>query len=123
MAVDCPYLFSILLTKVDNNFTSSKSVHIMTTDQHKIFTLSPFSACECNVEGSISIQCNSEGQCPCQPTVQGLKCDECKVSFYLTAILLYWALALKISSNRLTAKLTPEFLILSHLPSIPTPAA
>ncbi|KAL5265606.1 hypothetical protein ACHWQZ_G006355 [Mnemiopsis leidyi] len=38
--------------------------------------------CECNVEGSISIQCNSEGQCPCQPTVQGTKCDECKPGFF-----------------------------------------
>ena len=32
------------------------------------------------MKGSISVQCNSAGQCPCQPTVQGLKCDECKVS-------------------------------------------
>ena len=32
------------------------------------------------MKGSISVQCNSAGQCPCQPTVQGFKCDECKVS-------------------------------------------
>ena len=34
--------------------------------------------CDCNTEGSIAAQCNSEtGQCQCKPNVIGLKCDQC----------------------------------------------
>ena len=36
-------------------------------------------ACDCNAEGSLSLQCNqTNGLCPCLPSVQGEKCDRCQ---------------------------------------------
>ena len=31
--------------------------------------------CECNVNGSLSLQCNSDGKCACKDNVSGDKCD------------------------------------------------
>ena len=37
--------------------------------------------CDCNVEGSESLQCDDKGQCKCKPGFTGLKCDECLPEF------------------------------------------
>ncbi|XP_059150751.1 laminin subunit beta-1-like [Physella acuta] len=40
-------------------------------------------ACECDVTGSVSLECNpSGGQCECKPNVVGRKCDQCAPGTY-----------------------------------------
>lgn len=38
--------------------------------------------CNCNKEGSRSLQCNREGRCQCKPGVTGDKCDRCEANYY-----------------------------------------
>ena len=45
-----------------------------------MFCLIP--ACNCNVTGSLSLECNALGACTCKRNVQGLKCDQCKPGFF-----------------------------------------
>lgn len=40
------------------------------------------SGCDCNPDGSINLQCNNSGQCPCKPNVTGEKCDSCAPGFH-----------------------------------------
>ncbi|XP_012939269.1 laminin subunit alpha-3 [Aplysia californica] len=40
------------------------------------------SACLCNGQGSVLLQCDQAGQCPCKDSVQGEKCDACKPEFF-----------------------------------------
>ena len=39
-------------------------------------------ACVCNVEGSLSEQCNKDGKCTCKANIIGEKCDTCKDEFH-----------------------------------------
>nr|CAB3263374.1 laminin subunit gamma-1-like [Phallusia mammillata] len=39
-------------------------------------------ACECNVDGSASLQCNEDGRCDCKEGVLGIKCDQCQENYY-----------------------------------------
>ena len=38
--------------------------------------------CNCDPIGSKRPQCNSDGQCACQPGVHGPKCDKCKPGYF-----------------------------------------
>ena len=38
--------------------------------------------CECNADGSTSLQCDDIGQCPCLGHVAGLKCTQCALGYY-----------------------------------------
>lgn len=41
-----------------------------------------FSACNCNPEGSETLQCDHEtGHCKCREGIGGVKCDECARGF------------------------------------------
>lgn len=46
-----------------------------------IILLSP--ACNCNVNGSTSQECNNvTGACNCKPNITGAQCDRCKLNYY-----------------------------------------
>ncbi|XP_072530162.1 laminin subunit gamma-3 isoform X2 [Salminus brasiliensis] len=45
-------------------------------------SLLPCYNCSCNTMGSVSLQCDEEGECACRPSVMGLKCDVCKAGFH-----------------------------------------
>ncbi|XP_062845266.1 laminin subunit gamma-3 [Trichomycterus rosablanca] len=44
--------------------------------------LLPCSNCSCNIMGSLSLQCDEEGVCPCRPSMTGTKCDACKPGYH-----------------------------------------
>ncbi|XP_034047896.1 LOW QUALITY PROTEIN: laminin subunit gamma-3 [Thalassophryne amazonica] len=42
----------------------------------------PCFPCHCNINGSISLQCDAEGRCACRDGVIGQKCDTCQAGFH-----------------------------------------
>ncbi|KAM4876487.1 laminin subunit gamma-3 [Thomomys bottae] len=42
----------------------------------------PCQPCNCHPAGSLSLQCDHAGICPCKPTVTGWKCDRCRPGFH-----------------------------------------
>uniref|UniRef100_H3D7F3 Laminin, gamma 3 n=1 Tax=Tetraodon nigroviridis TaxID=99883 RepID=H3D7F3_TETNG len=42
----------------------------------------PCLPCNCNINGSVSLQCDAEGRCPCRAGVTGEKCDKCGPGFH-----------------------------------------
>ena len=41
-----------------------------------------FAACECDMTGSQSKNCDKSGQCECLPHIEGKKCDTCIPGFH-----------------------------------------
>ncbi|XP_018015390.1 laminin subunit gamma-1 isoform X2 [Hyalella azteca] len=39
-------------------------------------------ACNCDEQGSVILQCGSEGQCSCKPGVAGDKCERCQENYF-----------------------------------------
>ncbi|CAJ1070265.1 laminin subunit gamma-3 isoform X1 [Xyrichtys novacula] len=42
----------------------------------------PCKPCNCNINGSVSLQCDVEGRCACRVGVTGEKCDTCQAGFH-----------------------------------------
>ncbi|XP_056260145.1 laminin subunit gamma-3 [Seriola aureovittata] len=42
----------------------------------------PCLPCSCNINGSVSLQCDVEGRCACRVGVTGEKCDTCRAGFH-----------------------------------------
>nr|XP_020475128.1 laminin subunit gamma-3-like [Monopterus albus] len=42
----------------------------------------PCLPCNCNINGSVSLQCDVEGRCACRAGVTGGKCDTCQAGFH-----------------------------------------
>ena len=38
--------------------------------------------CNCNVDGSTSLQCKEDGSCDCNKYIDGDKCDQCMEQHY-----------------------------------------
>ena len=38
--------------------------------------------CNCNVDGSTSLQCKDDGSCDCNKYIDGDKCDQCMEQHY-----------------------------------------
>ena len=39
-------------------------------------------ACNCNIDGAESQDCNNVGKCSCKSNVIGQKCEKCKNEYY-----------------------------------------
>ncbi|KAM5298542.1 laminin subunit gamma-3 [Ctenodactylus gundi] len=42
----------------------------------------PCQPCDCHAAGSLRLQCDAAGTCPCKPAVTGWKCDRCLPGFH-----------------------------------------
>ena len=40
------------------------------------------SACNCDPEGSMDMQCDDYGNCPCNAGIEGKRCDRCMENKY-----------------------------------------
>ncbi|XP_068615316.1 laminin subunit gamma-3-like, partial [Brachionichthys hirsutus] len=51
-------------------------------NHHRKAEEEPCFPCNCNTNGSVSLQCDGEGRCACQVGVTGEKCDTCQAGFH-----------------------------------------
>uniref|UniRef100_A0A8C7XR11 Laminin, gamma 3 n=1 Tax=Oryzias sinensis TaxID=183150 RepID=A0A8C7XR11_9TELE len=51
-------------------------------NHYRVATEDPCLPCNCNINGSVSLQCNAEGRCVCRPGVTGAKCNMCQDGFH-----------------------------------------
>nr|XP_040053897.1 laminin subunit gamma-3 isoform X2 [Gasterosteus aculeatus aculeatus] len=51
-------------------------------DHYRASAEEPCLPCNCNVNGSVSLQCDGEGRCACSAGVTGEKCDACRAGFH-----------------------------------------
>uniref|UniRef100_A0A3B5B3F7 Laminin subunit gamma-3-like n=1 Tax=Stegastes partitus TaxID=144197 RepID=A0A3B5B3F7_9TELE len=51
-------------------------------NHHRKSTEEPCLPCNCNINGSVSLQCDVEGRCACRAGVTGEKCDTCQAGFH-----------------------------------------
>lgn len=59
------------------------SVYLIEYQEHYRWTISFLAECECDPEGSYSLQCEERtGQCLCKDSVEGRKCDRCVENKY-----------------------------------------
>ena len=56
-------------------YVSFKSECVLIKVKHYLTDL--YLDCGCNIEGSISLHCNSIGKCPCKEKITGNKCSKC----------------------------------------------
>ena len=48
----------------------------------RIWEISDILNCDCNLEGSVFVECNSKVNCFCKTNVTGIKCANCHPGFY-----------------------------------------
>uniref|UniRef100_A0A3P8XGZ4 Laminin, gamma 3 n=1 Tax=Esox lucius TaxID=8010 RepID=A0A3P8XGZ4_ESOLU len=51
-------------------------------NHHRRSPLDPCRPCDCNILGSVTLQCDAEGRCRCRASVTGDKCDACQPGFH-----------------------------------------
>ncbi|CAG5867640.1 unnamed protein product, partial [Menidia menidia] len=51
-------------------------------NHHRNAPNQPCLPCDCNINGSVSLQCDAEGRCVCRLGVTGEKCDACQADFH-----------------------------------------
>ncbi|XP_053267613.1 laminin subunit gamma-3 [Pleuronectes platessa] len=51
-------------------------------NHHRESSQEPCLPCNCDVDGSVSLQCDVEGRCACRVGVTGEKCDTCRAGFH-----------------------------------------
>uniref|UniRef100_A0A8D3AEZ2 Laminin, gamma 3 n=1 Tax=Scophthalmus maximus TaxID=52904 RepID=A0A8D3AEZ2_SCOMX len=51
-------------------------------NHHRESSQEPCLPCNCNINGSVSLQCDAEGRCACRVGVTGEKCDTCRAGFH-----------------------------------------
>uniref|UniRef100_A0A3P9KKW5 Laminin subunit gamma 3 n=1 Tax=Oryzias latipes TaxID=8090 RepID=A0A3P9KKW5_ORYLA len=51
-------------------------------NHYRVAPEDPCLPCNCNINGSVSLQCNAEGRCVCRPGVTGAKCNMCQDGFH-----------------------------------------
>ncbi|XP_076613354.1 laminin subunit gamma-3 [Chaetodon auriga] len=51
-------------------------------NHHRKSAEEPCLPCNCNINGSLSLQCDGEGRCVCRVGVTGEKCDTCQAGFH-----------------------------------------
>ncbi|KAM3600568.1 uncharacterized protein V6R79_025240 [Siganus canaliculatus] len=51
-------------------------------NHHRRSAEEPCQPCNCNINGSVSLQCDADGRCACRFGVTGEKCDTCQAGFH-----------------------------------------
>lgn len=67
---------------LDNSTVTDRTCSSCRTNYYGINNGTGCLNCECNENGSTSLQCDETGQCPCKDSVTGKKCDICKAGYF-----------------------------------------